>query len=95
MYARITHFKMKSGSVETAKDMVHQMKDQIMALPGMEQFINTVNSDGSGCVVALVESQAISEANEDNVKAIWAHFGDHLESPPEPDGFEVFANWSN
>jgi hypothetical protein len=86
---------MKSGSVETAKDMVHQMKDQIMALPGMEQFINTVNSDGSGCVVALVESQAISEANEDNVIAIWALFCDHLESPPEPDGFEFFANWSN
>ena len=74
--------------------MIEPMKDQIMGLPGMIQFINTINPDGSGCVISVVESQEISDANQEKVTAIWGHFADHLEGPPNAQGFEVFANWS-
>ncbi|MEP1208042.1 MAG: hypothetical protein ABJM29_18220 [Rhizobiaceae bacterium] len=95
MYARVTHFKMKPGSVATAKAMIEPMKDKIMGLPGTVQFINSVNDDGSGCVVAIVESKEQSDANQESVAAIWAHFAEHLEAAPTPEGYEVFVNWSN
>ncbi len=95
MFARITHYKMKPESVESATATLNQMKDKIMSLPGMVQFVNTMNSDGSGCVISVVESQAISDANQEAVGQIWAVFADHLEGTPEATGFDVTANWSN
>ncbi len=93
MFARITHYKMKPESNQAVTDRLHQMKDQIMALPGMVQFLNTMNSDGSGCVVSIVESREISDANQEAVGKIWAQFASDLESQPEASGFDVIANW--
>ncbi len=95
MYIRVTHYQMKPGSVEPAKELMNQMKDQIMAMPGMLRFTNSLNADGSGCVVAVVESQEISDGNKEAVAAAWSHFADHLAGPPEPHGFDVFVDWSN
>jgi hypothetical protein len=95
VFARVTRYRMKPESIETATAMLHAMKAQIMALPGMKQFINTVNSDGSGCVIAIVESRAISEANEPATQTIWAQYKDHLLAPPTADGFEVIVDWRN
>jgi len=95
MYIRVTHYQMKPESVEAAKAVLHQMKDQIMAMPGMLRFTNSVNADGSGCVVAVVESQETSDANKEAVAAAWSKFAEHLTGPVEPHGFEVFADWSN
>ena len=95
MFARVTRFKMKQGSVAEAKAMIEPMKAQIMGLPGVVQFINTINDDGSGCVISINESQSQSDANQEQVAAIWANFADHLEGPPSPEGYEVFVNWSN
>ncbi|WP_338551068.1 hypothetical protein [Roseovarius phycicola] len=94
MYARITHYQMKPDMVQDAIARLEQMKPAIMGLPGMRQFINTINADGSGCVVALVESREVSDANEEAVAQLWAQFADHLAAPPEPSGFDVIANWS-
>jgi hypothetical protein len=93
MFARITHFKMKKASIDKSKALLETLKPQILALPGMKQFINTMNDDGSGCVISLVESRATSEANQKAVAALWANFSEHLEAPPKAEGFEVFANW--
>lgn len=94
MYARITRFKMKTGSVDAAKALVDTLKPQIMALAGMKHFVNAIDADGNGYVVAVVESQEASDSNKDAVAAIWANFADHLEKPPVPEGFDVIANWS-
>ena len=56
---------------------------------------NSINDDGSGCVVALVESKEISDANATKVTEVWSTFADHLEGLPEAHGFEVFTDWSN
>ena len=95
MHARVTHYKMKPESIETATAMLHSMKDQIMALPGMKQFINSINADGTGCVIAIVESREISEANEPATQSIWAQYSDHLLAVPEANGFDVIVDWSN
>jgi len=94
MFARITKFKMKASSVETVRGLLPQIKSQIMALPGLQQFLCTMDDDGSGYVVSLVTDQATSDANQEKVAAIWANFADHLEAMPVPEGFAVEANWS-
>ena len=94
MFARVTHYKMKPDSVPEAMAKLDQMKPQIMALPGMVQFVNTVNDDGTGCVVSIVESREISDANAGAVQQIWAAFADYLMEAPVPEGFEVTANWT-
>ncbi len=94
MFARVTHYKMKPGSVDVAKSMLDQMKPKIMALPGMVRFINTMNDDGSGCVISLVDSRETSDGNADKVAALWAAFTEHLEAAPEAHGFDVIADWT-
>lgn len=95
MFMRVTTYSMKPGSLDQAKAMLETMKNQIMAMPGMIRFTNSVNDDGSGCVVAVIESREISEANAPAVAEAWAQFADFLTSPPEAHGYEVFADWSN
>jgi hypothetical protein len=93
MFARVTHYKMKKTSIDEAKALLEKLKPQIMALPGMKQFINTMNDDGSGCVISLVESRAVSDDNQQAVAALWGNFSAHLEGAPKAEGFDVFADW--
>jgi hypothetical protein len=95
MFARITQYKMKPGSRDAATAMLNGLKDQIMALNGMHSFITVMNEDGSGYVVSIVESEAVSDANADQVAAIWGSFAEYLEAAPTPVGFDVVANWQN
>ena len=94
MHVRITHYRMKPEAIEAATALLHEMKEQIMALPGLKQFIYSINSDGTGCVVAVVESREISDANEPAVQALWAHYADHLLKAPKAEGYDVIADWS-
>lgn len=95
MYARVTNYKMKPESIGTATAMLHAMKAQIMGLPVAIQFINSINSDGTGCVISIVESREISESNQPAIQAIWAQFRDHLLAAPVANGYEVIVDWKN
>jgi len=95
MFARITNYKMKPGSRDAATDVLNSLRDQIMGMPGMHHFLNVANEDGSGYVVSVVESEAVSNANADKVAKIWSNFSDYLEGPPKTEGYDVIANWSN
>ncbi|WP_298917887.1 hypothetical protein [uncultured Roseobacter sp.] len=50
---------MKPESVSAMTGILNDLKEQVMALPRLQQFINTINEDGSGCVIAIVENQEI------------------------------------
>lgn len=95
MYARITRYRMKPESVDAATALLETLKPQIMSLPGMRHFINVMNADGAGYVVSVVESEAVSNANQDKVQALWAQFADHLAESPVPEGYNVLMNESN
>ena len=95
MYARVTSYKMKADSTDAAVALLEDLKSDIMALPGLQHFINVMNDDGSGYVISVVESQAVSDANQEKVMAIWSNFADHLEAIPQPQGFDVIADWKN
>ncbi|WP_425656209.1 hypothetical protein [Roseobacter sp. EG26] len=75
--------------------ILNDLKEQVMALPGLQQFINTINEDGSGCVISIVENQEISDSNASAVAALWANFQDHLVAPPTAKGYDLLANWRN
>ncbi len=95
MFARITKYHMKPECIEEAKAKLHELKPQIMGMPGMKNFINTMNSDGSGYVISVVESEQTSIANQGAVEALWANFADYLAEPPVAEGFDVLMNEAN
>ncbi|MDU8913389.1 hypothetical protein [Aestuariicoccus sp. MJ-SS9] len=95
MFARVTKYKMKPGSRDAATALLNQLKEKIMAMNGMHNFVNVMNEDGSGYVISVVESQETSDANAEKVAALWGQFADYLESPPTPEGYDVIANWAN
>lgn len=95
MYARVTPYKMKADHIEAATALMKKLRSDILSLPGMKHFINVMKDDGSGMIVALVDSQAVSDSNQDAIQALWANFSDHLEKPPSAEGYDVVANWSN
>ncbi|MFT6945019.1 MAG: hypothetical protein ACJAUW_001598 [Yoonia sp.] len=94
MYARVTPFKMKPGTKAAATERLGAMKDVIMGMPGMQQFINVMNDDGTGYVVALVESEEASNANAEAVKSAWGQMAEFLEEMPTPQGYDLVVNWT-
>ena len=95
MFARITKYKMKAGSLDQATEIMNGLKGEIMGLPGIHQFINTMDEDGSGHIIAIVESRETSEANAARVQEIWGAFAGLLEAAPEMTGHDILVNWSN
>lgn len=95
MFARVTQYKMKSESMAEATKMAESLRGQIMALPGLTQFINVGKPDGSGYAISLHESEAVADGNAARVAELWGAFAKLLEGPPKPAGYEVLANWSN
>lgn len=93
MFARITQYKMKPGMRDAAEAKMNELKDQIMGMKGMHSFTNVMNADGSGFVVAVVQSEADSTANAPKVAELWGHFADFLEGAPTPAGFDVLVHW--
>ncbi|MFY2823562.1 hypothetical protein [Ruegeria sp. MALMAid1280] len=93
MFARITQFKMKPGMRDAAEAKMNELKDQIMGMNGMHSFTNAMNEDGTGYVVAVVESEETSNANAPKVAELWGNFAEFLEGPPSPAGFDVVVHW--
>ena len=86
---------MKPECVDAATALVEKLKPEIMALPGLQQFIDVCNEDGNGYVVSLVDSKENSDANQAQVQAIWASFADYLAEMPTPEGYDVLFNERN
>ncbi len=94
MYARITRFRIKPDAREAAARTLEELKPRILAQPGMQHFINVMNVDGDGYVIALTDNETVSEAGSEQIRAIWSTFSEHLAAPPEaPATYEVLADW--
>ena len=95
MYARITPFKMKPGSKDTATKLVEGLKTQIMALPGIHEFINVIDDTGAGYVISLTDVQTATPETNEKIKQIWGGFAEHLEAAPAASSYELIAHWNN
>jgi hypothetical protein len=91
--ARITRFKMRPDAMEAARTLMHGLKAEIMAQPGVKRCTIVMNDDGSGYVIARVGEHGGSPEAVDRVRLLWHRFHDHLESVPDPEIFEVIADW--
>jgi hypothetical protein len=95
MYARITPFKMKPGSKKDATKLVEGLKSQIMALPGVHQFINVMDDNGAGYVISLTDIETPSPETNEKIKNIWSGFAEYLEAPPVAATYGLIAHWRN
>ena len=94
MQARITRFKMRPDAAEAARDLLNRLKGEIMAQPGIARCIAVMNPDGAGYVIAEIDDEGSLPESVDRVRALWKKFHDHLETAPEPEIYEVLADWS-
>jgi hypothetical protein len=86
---------MKPGSKDATTAIMNSLKSEIMGMPGIHNFINVANDDGSGYVISVVESEATSNANAAKVAELWGAFSDYMEAAPKAVGYDVVANWKS
>ncbi len=95
MFARVTTFRMKPDRIAEAEAKLNELIPQIMSMPGLKSFTNVIDSEGNGVVMSVVESEEISNANQEQVAQIWAAFSDFLSEPPSANGYRVLSHQSN
>ncbi|MBP7243288.1 hypothetical protein [Amaricoccus sp.] len=93
MQARITRFKMRADSVETARAMMDELKGDILGQPGVRHMLIVMNEDGAGYVIGQIDETGASPEAVDRVRTIWRRFHDLLDDTPDPEIYEVFADW--
>ena len=94
MFARITQFRMKPEEMDAATSKIEELKPRILALPGMQHFIQVVNEDGNGYVISLIDSEAVSNPGDEQIREIWSSFSQYLAAPPEaPMTYRVISDW--
>jgi hypothetical protein len=94
MQARITRFKMRPEAAAEAEALMHRLKPEIVGQPGVRHCMIVMNPDGRGHVIAMIDEDGGSPEAVDRLRALWHRFADHLESIPDPEIFEVVADWS-
>jgi hypothetical protein len=94
MQTRITRFKMRADAVEAARALMESLRAEIMDQPGVGRVVITMNPDGAGYVIALIDEAGSSAEAVDRVRGIWHRFHDHLEATVDPEIYEVIADWS-
>lgn len=95
MFARVSTYKMKPESIAEAEAKVKKLLPTILGMDGMVTFTNVIDAEGNGVVVSIVESEAKSDMNAEQVARIWSEFSDYLLEPPETGGYRVIAHESN
>lgn len=93
MQARITRFKMKPDAVAAARALMEELRGEITGQPGVERVVIVMNPDGAGHVVTLIGPEGSSAEAVDGVRRLWHRFHDHLEAVPDPELYEVVADW--
>lgn len=92
---RITKFKMRAEAAAAARELMHDLKGEILGLPGVRRMVIVMNPDGTGHVIALIDEDGTSPEAIDRVRAVWRKFHDHLETMPDPEIYEVIADWGD
>jgi hypothetical protein len=92
---RITRFRMRPDAIEAARALVGEIEAEIMAQPGLRRCIVAMNEDGRGYVMALTDERGGLPESVDQVRMLWHRFHDHLDAVPEPEIYDVVADWSN
>lgn len=93
MQVRITRFKMRPESAGDAGGRMRDLRAEILAQPGMRHCLIVMNDDGAGHVIAQIDEDGSSPEAVDRVRALWHKFHDYLETVPDPEIYDVLADW--
>lgn len=93
MQARITRFKMRADSVGPARALMDELRADILGQPGVRHMLIVMNEDGAGYVIGQIDESGASPEAVDRVRAIWRRFQDLLDATPDPEIYEVIADW--
>ena len=95
MFARVTKFKCKPDSLADAKAHLNAVRDRILGLAGLHQFLNVVDADGHGYTISVWDSEASATANAGHVAEIWSGLAPHMDGPLQPGSYNVAVNLTN
>jgi hypothetical protein len=84
---------MRQEGAAEARALMEGLKEEIIGQPGMRHCLIVMNADGSGHVIALIDEAGSSPEAVDRVRALWHKFHDHLETMPDPEIYELIADW--
>lgn len=93
MQARITRFRMKPDSVQAARGLMDDLRSEILDQPGVRHMLIVMNDDGAGYVIGQIDASGASPEAVDRVRRLWHKFHDLLDATPDPEIYEVFADW--
>ena len=93
MRARVTHYKVRPDAIPAARAEIETMKDEIMELHGMRQFLSVLNDAGDGYVVSLLDAGEAPKEDAERIRALWGRMAPHLEATPAPSEYDVVAWW--
>ena len=71
---------------------MERLKGEIIGQPGMRHCLIVMNADGSGHVISSIDAGEARPRRRPRASAL-AQFHDDLEAVPEPEIFEVVADW--
>lgn len=94
MYAKVTRYRTKPGMASESPALMEQMKEQIMSLPNLSQFLNIMDEDGAGYVIGIWTNRDTAFANEQREAEMWQAYADYLEPLEAARGHDVRANWT-
>ena len=93
MRARVTQYKVRPDAIPAARAEIETMKDEIMALHGIRQFLSVLNDAGDGYVVSLLDAGEAPKEDAERIRALWGRMAPHLEATPAPAEYDVVAWW--
>lgn len=96
MYARVTPYKMKPGSMAAGTKILNGLKDKVMALPGQQTFLNVMDDKtGKGYVISTTDIAEPTPETTEKIKGLWSAFSEYLEDQPSGETYTVVSHWKN
>ena len=82
MFARVTSMQIQPGQIDAMRAAMPEASQQLKQVPGLLECKTCWNSDGTGYVFAIYQSQAHAEASADTIRGIWGGLMHKLSAAP-------------
>jgi len=91
MYARLTTFRVKPDKMEDMRRWREEHHAEILAQPGLRQWIGMVGDDGEVVVVSLFDDERAARESMTYVRNLWSQMAPMLEGEPTARFLNVMA----
>jgi hypothetical protein len=91
MYARLTTFRVKPDRLEDMRRWREENQAEILAQPGLRQWIGLTSDDGEVTVVAIFDDEQTARETMQYVRGLWSQMAPMIEGEPTARFLEVLA----